>query len=278
MDAIARLALVRTLRELGLDLPTIRRVVDREVSLPQVAASHAEALDVQLRTLRLRRSLLAAAAERGSTPEELELMHRLATLSEDERRRLIRDFLGTVFDGLDTHPAFGAVIRSLTPELPEEPTTEQIQAWVELAELFQDSGFRGSMQRMARNLAADRAADATTGVPRVLAAVVRSLAEPGAGRRDRSAVTAGAAGARRPCGALRAHGRPPRRPGPAPPTGGASGGTATTAAGSASASPRGYPLLSPVSMSGAVLYPATAVTLWIDSTLGQARPGLARRR
>lgn len=178
MDAVARLALVRTLRELGLDLPTIRRVVDREVSLPQVAAAHAEALDVQLRTLRLRRSLLTAAAERGSTPEELELMHRLATLSEDERRRLIEDFLGTVFDGLDTHPAFGAVIRSLTPELPEEPTTEQIQAWVELAELFQDAPFRDSMRRMARNLAADRAADATTGVPRVLAAVVRSLAEP----------------------------------------------------------------------------------------------------
>ncbi|MER5845682.1 hypothetical protein ABT126_00885 [Streptomyces sp. NPDC002012] len=33
-DAVARLDMVRTLRDLGLDLPTIRMVVDRELSLP----------------------------------------------------------------------------------------------------------------------------------------------------------------------------------------------------------------------------------------------------
>ncbi|HEY3481313.1 MAG TPA: MerR family transcriptional regulator, partial [Streptomyces sp.] len=87
-DAVARLALVRTLRELGLDLPTVRALMDREISLPGVAAAHAEALEVQIRLLRLRRSLLTEAARRGSTPEELELMHRLATLSDDERRLL----------------------------------------------------------------------------------------------------------------------------------------------------------------------------------------------
>src|SRR6267154_2019545 len=58
IDAVARLDLVRTLRGLGLDLPTIRQVVDREVSLPEVAAAHAEALAVQIRTLRLRRAVL----------------------------------------------------------------------------------------------------------------------------------------------------------------------------------------------------------------------------
>ena len=178
MDAVARLALVRTLRELGLDLPTIRRLTDREVSLPRVAAAHAEALDVQIRTLRLRRTLLGAAAERGSTPEELELMHRLATLSGDERRRLAEEFLDAVFDGLENRPALTAVIRSMTPELPEDPTAEQIQAWVELAELLQHTGFRARVRQMATDLAAERAADDTAGVPRVLAEVARSLAEP----------------------------------------------------------------------------------------------------
>ncbi|MGC7098743.1 MerR family transcriptional regulator [Amycolatopsis lurida] len=177
-EAVARLELVRTLRALGLDLPTIRKVVDRELSLPRVAAAHAAALDVQIQTLRLRRSLLTAAARRGTTPEELELMHRLATLSEVERRRLTDDFLGTVFDGLDSHPAFTGVIRSMTPELPDAPTEEQIQAWVELAELCQDTGFRARMQELARNLAADRAQDDVTGLPRTLAEVVRSLVEP----------------------------------------------------------------------------------------------------
>ncbi|MEU7576212.1 MerR family transcriptional regulator [Streptomyces sp. NPDC041068] len=177
-EAAARLDLVRTLRELGLDLPTIRRVVDREVALPDVAAAHAEALDVQIHALRVRRAVLTVVAERGSTPEELDLLHRLAALSEDERRRLTDDFLATVFAGLDTHPAFPAVIRSMTPELPDHPDVEQIEAWVELAGLLADPDFRTSLHGMARQLAADRAPDDTMGLPCVLADAVRSLAEP----------------------------------------------------------------------------------------------------
>src|SRR5262245_34415449 len=76
LDAVARLDLVRTLRDLGLDLSTIRRIADRELSLPEVAAAHAEALAVQIRVLRLRHAVLTAVAKRGSTPEEMDLMHK----------------------------------------------------------------------------------------------------------------------------------------------------------------------------------------------------------
>lgn len=58
-DAVPRLHLVGTLRALGVDLPTIRRVVGRELSLPEVAATHAEALAVQIRVLRLRHAVLS---------------------------------------------------------------------------------------------------------------------------------------------------------------------------------------------------------------------------
>ncbi|MCX4671510.1 MerR family transcriptional regulator [Streptomyces sp. NBC_01381] len=177
-DAVARLGLVRTLRELGVDLASIRKVVDREVSLPEVAAAHADALDVQIRVLRLRRAVLTAVAKRGSTPEELDLMHQLAKLSEAERRRLVDDFLGSVFDGLRDHPAFAAVVRSMTPELPESPEAEQVEAWVELAELFQDTDFRSTMRGMARDLATDRALDDATGLPRILADAVRAQVTP----------------------------------------------------------------------------------------------------
>ncbi|WP_441247845.1 MerR family transcriptional regulator [Kitasatospora sp. McL0602] len=178
IDAVARLDLVRTLRDLGLDLPTIRRVVDREVSLPEVAAAHAEALDVQIRALRQRRAVLTAVARRGSTPEEMDLLHRLAKLSHDERRRMTDDFLGTVFDGLHDHPAFAAVTRSMTPCLPDDPTTGQVEAWVELAELFQDPEFRSSTRGLAMEMAADRAPGDATGLPRVLADCVRMQVVP----------------------------------------------------------------------------------------------------
>lgn len=178
IDAVARLNLVRTLRELGLDLPTIHKVVDRELSLPEAAAAHAEALAVQIRVLRLRRAVLTAVAERGSTPEETELVNRLAQLSEDERRRLIGDFLDAVFGGLDADPAFAGVMRSMTPELPDNPEAEQLQAWVELAEMSLAPGFRAAVWRMAEDQAAERARSDMRGPRRDIAAAVRDQAGP----------------------------------------------------------------------------------------------------
>ena len=177
-DAVARLDLVRTLRDLGVDLPTIRKVVNRELPLPAVAAAHAEALDVQIRILRLRRAVLTAVAKRGSTPEEMELMHKLARLSEDERQRLIGDFLDAVFGALGAEPSVTGIRRSMTPELPDDPEAEQVQAWAELAELSQDPDFRASMRRMARDEAAELGQGSAPVLRRGLVAVVRDQAGP----------------------------------------------------------------------------------------------------
>ncbi|SCG55830.1 MerR family transcriptional regulator [Micromonospora coxensis] len=177
IEAVARLDLVRTLRDLGLDLSMIRKVVDREISLPEVAAVHAEALAAQIRMLRLRRAVLAAVARRGSTPEELDLMHKLAKLSEDERRRLIDEFLNAAFGGLVADPEFVGIMRSLTPELPDNPEAEQVEAWVELVELSQDPDFRATMRRVVEQHAADRAGDGA-GVRRDVVALVRDKVEP----------------------------------------------------------------------------------------------------
>lgn len=173
IDALARLDLVRTLRDLGLDLAAVRQVLDREASLPEVAAAHADALEVQIRTLRLRRAVLRAVARRGSTPEEMDLMHKLAKLSVDERRRLISSFIDDTFGGLDANPDLVAMLRSAMPELPDDPSPEQVDAWVELAELCQDPDFRASVRRMADYQAAERAQGDTTGLHQELTDAVR---------------------------------------------------------------------------------------------------------
>ncbi|MER5934244.1 MerR family transcriptional regulator [Streptomyces sp. NPDC002054] len=151
-DALARLDLARTLRELGLDLATVRKVLDREASLSEVTQAHADALDVQIHTLRLRRALLRAVAGRGRpTPLEMDLMHRLATLSRTERQRLVADFIDDAFAGLHTNPEFVSLMRSALPELPEDPTPEQVDAWVELAGLCQTADFRTAIRRTAED-------------------------------------------------------------------------------------------------------------------------------
>jgi DNA-binding transcriptional MerR regulator len=177
-DALARLGLVRTLRDLGLDLATIRRVLEREVSLTDVAAAHATALDAQIRVLRVQKAVLQAVARRDSDPKELEKMHRLAQLSDDERKRIVADFLDQIFEGLNIDPGFEARMRGAAPELPDDPTPEQVDAWIELAELVQDPDFRATIRRMSEQQSASR--DAGEPIPdmRAAAALVSERAAP----------------------------------------------------------------------------------------------------
>ncbi|MEU8631381.1 MerR family transcriptional regulator [Amycolatopsis sp. NPDC048633] len=165
--ARTRLDLIRTLRDLGVDLATIQRVVDGEATVADVAARHAEALEVQIRVLRVRQTVLAAVAKRGSNPEETTLMHELARLSEVERRRLVDDFLA---DTLGDRPDLAGIARTLTPELPENPRPEQLEAWIELAELAQDEEFRAILRQLVEQHEG--------GIRRDLAAEVRDVVTP----------------------------------------------------------------------------------------------------
>lgn len=84
-------------------------------------------------------------------------MHKLAKLSDDERRRLITDFVDDAFGGFDANADFVDMMRSAMPRLPDDPEPDQVDAWVELAELTQDPDFRAAVRRMAVYQAAERA-------------------------------------------------------------------------------------------------------------------------
>jgi len=151
--AIARLDLVQTLRELGLGLDAVRAVLSRATTVAQVAAAHVAVLDEQIRILRLRRAVLSTVATRGNTIEETLLMHKLAGLSARERQQMIDDFVDGVFAGAGPgNPQTAGIarrMRQLPTELPDDPTPEQVDAWVELAELIADPDFRQRARTMA---------------------------------------------------------------------------------------------------------------------------------
>jgi DNA-binding transcriptional MerR regulator len=152
---VARVELVRTLRELGLPLGDVCRVLDGEAGVAEVADAHVVALDAQIRSLKVSRAVLSTVSKRGSTAEETALMNRLARLSATERMQIIDDFKADVFGSLDIGPAQRDKLRELRIDLPDDPTPDQVDAWVELAELVQDAGFRSRMRRfMALNTAA----------------------------------------------------------------------------------------------------------------------------
>lgn len=147
-EAVARLELIRTLRDLGLGLDEVSRVVRNEATVAEIAATHVAALDARIRTLKVGRAVLATVAARGSTAEETALMNRLARLSVAERRQIIENFIKEVSDGLDGAPDMREHMRRRPVELPDDPTAEQVDAWLELAELMQDEDFRSRMRLM----------------------------------------------------------------------------------------------------------------------------------
>jgi DNA-binding transcriptional MerR regulator len=176
-EAVARARLLRTLRELGVDLATVRRVLEGAEGLGEVAARHAAALDARIRDLRLQRGVLRAIAQEPDDPKEIEKMHELANLTAAERRRLIDDFVAEAFDGLPDEAGVRARMEAAPPDLPENPTAEQIDAWIELARLIADPEFRARVREMAERGAAEAEEDAVGRSPVAAKAVGRIAGE-----------------------------------------------------------------------------------------------------
>ncbi|MEU1441938.1 MULTISPECIES: MerR family transcriptional regulator [Streptomyces] len=155
--SVARLELIRTLRELGLGLDAVRKVLAGETTVAEVAAAHVTALDAQISSLKVTRAVLSSVARRGSTAEEMTLMNKLARLSAAERKRIMEEFVEELFHGLDSvDPAIQERMRSTAVDLPQDPTPEQVDAWVELAEMVQDPEFRAQMREVVEFNVADR--------------------------------------------------------------------------------------------------------------------------
>lgn len=155
LDAVARARLIRTLRELGVGLDDIKRVLDSEASLVEVATQHAHALDTQIRMLHLQRAVLRAFV-RSSDPNELQAMSDLTGLTAEERRRIVEDYLDAVFG--DNRNAVAEALQTGAPELPDDPTAAQVAAWVELAGLLRDPDFIATSRRMAEHALAEEPA------------------------------------------------------------------------------------------------------------------------
>ncbi|MFI0448495.1 MerR family transcriptional regulator [Actinomadura sp. 6N118] len=151
-EAVLRLELVRTLRELGLGLDVVQQILSSAVTVTDVAAAQVAALDTEIRTLRLRRAVLSTIANRGSSIEETLLMHKLARLSAQERQQIIDDFVADIATGIDPDsPAMGVAnsMRQMPVELPDDPAPEQVDAWIELGELVANEDFRNRVRAMA---------------------------------------------------------------------------------------------------------------------------------
>ncbi|TCK21690.1 DNA-binding transcriptional MerR regulator [Pseudonocardia endophytica] len=150
--AVARLDLVRTLRDLGMGLEDVREVLARRRGVDEVASAHVRAIDEQIRALRVQRAVCTLLARGDTDDRGMILMNDLARLSAAQRQQMIDDFVDDVFAGVDDDaPGAGIAngMKMLPAELPDDPTQAQVQAWVELAELVGDPAFKARCREMA---------------------------------------------------------------------------------------------------------------------------------
>ncbi|WP_326567493.1 MerR family transcriptional regulator [Amycolatopsis rhabdoformis] len=166
-DAVARVRLIRTLRALGIAIRTIRALLDKEADLTEVAQQEANRVSNQIHELQTRHTILQAIAHGDAGDQELDIMQ---DLSATARKALVNDFLEAVF--ITQTPASQGLKRTLTPELPDDPTPAQLAAWTELTDLTQDQDFRTLLRSQAEqqhgrtpDVLARIAQEATTGDP-----------------------------------------------------------------------------------------------------------------
>ncbi|WP_214416430.1 helix-turn-helix domain-containing protein [Sphaerisporangium fuscum] len=175
--ALCRLELVRTLRDLGVDLATVARVLADAQSLADVADRQVMALETQIQTLRIRQAVLRYVATHGADAAGIARVNRLARLTAEQRRQMVADLMGEATRGLGMEPGFAAYLRSMLPDLPDDPTAEQIEAWLELAHLVSDPSFRESVRRAFERHAADRSSGAEQGDPESWRQVERAVVD-----------------------------------------------------------------------------------------------------
>ena len=77
----------------------------------------------------------------------------MTKLSRDERRSVVEAFYERVSDGVNIDPKWmRQMIEDSVPELPEDPTPAQCDAWIELSGMLNDPGFAASMRNNAKDI------------------------------------------------------------------------------------------------------------------------------
>ncbi|MDC3955294.1 helix-turn-helix domain-containing protein [Polyangium jinanense] len=149
-EQVVRVELVRTLREAGVDLATIRKVLARNLSLEDALRLRLAAVEAHVASLSRIAAALRAALRTEPTEKDLRRLWTVTRLSNEERKAVITRFYDQVADGVPVDGEWmRGMIEASSPKLPDDATPAQLEAWIELAEILADPTFVANMRVMA---------------------------------------------------------------------------------------------------------------------------------
>lgn len=149
-EHVLRIDLVRRLREAGIGLEAIGKVLRRDMTLEEVLRLHLAAVEAHVASLQTVAAALRAAIRSGASETALRRVSMVTKLSNEERRKVVEGFFEEVMKGHDTAKEWiRDMVEASVPDLPAEPTPAQVDAWIELASLLEDRSFVESMRAQA---------------------------------------------------------------------------------------------------------------------------------
>lgn len=152
-DAPLRLDLIRSLRDAGLGIDRIRAVLARELPLADALRVQLAAVEAHLASLKQVASALRAALRSEPTEHDLRRISAVTRLSNQERVAVIEAFFAEVAAGTAMDEGMQrTMIEASAPQLPDESSPEQLDAWIELLELLRDPDFIAMARRGARQV------------------------------------------------------------------------------------------------------------------------------
>lgn len=149
----ARLELIQALRATGASLAAIRGILARKTSLAELLTLRLSALEAEIAgKRRIAATLRAALRHPEPTPDDIRRLWTMTSLSNADMRALTARFFEEVTgDGISPEWKREALAAG-TPELPEDPSPEQIDAFAELRAMLTDPALIASAKTDAATM------------------------------------------------------------------------------------------------------------------------------
>jgi DNA-binding transcriptional MerR regulator len=139
---VLRIDLIRTLREAGVGLTDIGKVLRHDLALEAVLALRLEEVETHILGLERVASALRLAIRSGAPERHLRRISMIVRASNEERRAVIAAFYEKVVEGLPAPRQWTeGMIEASSPRFSDPPAPEQIAAWIELESFLDDPTF-----------------------------------------------------------------------------------------------------------------------------------------
>lgn len=145
---VAKLGLIRALRETGVSLDMISKLLSRQLSLHDVLSTRLTILEVEI-TAKRRSAVAIRAVLRlpNPTDDDLRRIWTMTNLTNQQMKSLIEQFVNNIAAETALSGKWQQQILDMSiPELPDRPTPEELAAWDELATMLADPSFLHDVQ------------------------------------------------------------------------------------------------------------------------------------